>query len=94
MVGREAIRLDFYNFLANNHIKLEKEFLKDAIDRSDSDGLQSIMSLVLLSGFKEASQARHVLSPILFDYYYRWRTHLSLEMDTPESRLVQRSALG
>jgi transposase InsO family protein len=29
-----------------------------------------------------------------FDYYHRWRTHLSLEMDTPESRLVQRSAFG
>jgi transposase InsO family protein len=29
-----------------------------------------------------------------FDYYHRWRTHLSLEMDTPESRLVQRPAFG
>jgi hypothetical protein len=29
-----------------------------------------------------------------FDYYHRWRTHLSLEMDTPESRLVQRPACG
>ena len=29
-----------------------------------------------------------------FDYYYRWRTHLSLGMDSPESRLVQRPAFG
>jgi transposase InsO family protein len=29
-----------------------------------------------------------------FHYYHRWRTHLSLGMDTPESRLVQRPALG
>jgi hypothetical protein len=29
-----------------------------------------------------------------FDYYHRWRTHLSLEMDTPESRLVQPPTLG
>ena len=29
-----------------------------------------------------------------FVYYHRWRTHLSLEKDTPESRLVQRPACG
>jgi len=29
-----------------------------------------------------------------FYYYHRWRTHLSLEMDSPESRLVQLPALG
>ena len=29
-----------------------------------------------------------------FDYYYRWRTHLSLEMDSSELRWVQRPALG
>jgi transposase InsO family protein len=29
-----------------------------------------------------------------FDYYHRWRTHLSLEMDSPESRSVQPPALG
>ena len=29
-----------------------------------------------------------------FDYYHRWRTHLSLGMDSPESRLVQAQALG
>ena len=29
-----------------------------------------------------------------FDYYHRWRTHLSLEMDSPESRPVQPPALG
>ena len=28
------------------------------------------------------------------NYYHRWRTHLSLEMDSPESRLVQPPALG
>jgi putative transposase len=29
-----------------------------------------------------------------FDYYHRWRTHLSLEMDSPESRSVHPPALG
>ena len=29
-----------------------------------------------------------------FDYYHRWRTHLSLEMDSPESRSVQPPAFG
>ena len=29
-----------------------------------------------------------------FEYYQRWRTHLSLEMDSPESRSVQPPALG
>ena len=29
-----------------------------------------------------------------FHYYHRWRTHLSLEMDSPESRSVQRPSLG
>ena len=29
-----------------------------------------------------------------FDYYHRWRTHLSLEMDSPEPRSVQPPALG
>jgi len=29
-----------------------------------------------------------------FDYYHRWRTHLSLRMDSPESRSVQLPALG
>jgi transposase InsO family protein len=28
------------------------------------------------------------------DYYHRWRTHLSLEMDAPESRTVQLPELG
>ena len=26
---------------------------------------------------------------IYFDYYHRWRTHLGLEMDTPQGRDVQ-----
>jgi transposase InsO family protein len=29
-----------------------------------------------------------------FDYYHRWRTHLSLDMDSPESRLVQSTDVG
>ena len=29
-----------------------------------------------------------------FDYYHRWRTHLSLAMDSPESRPVQSPAFG
>ena len=29
-----------------------------------------------------------------FDYYHRWRTHLSLELDSHESRSVQLPALG
>ncbi|MGI9569998.1 MAG: integrase core domain-containing protein [Desulfobulbia bacterium] len=29
-----------------------------------------------------------------FTYYHGWRTHLSLEMDSPESRPVQSPALG
>ena len=29
-----------------------------------------------------------------FKYYHRWRTHLSLEMDSPQSRSVQPPALG
>jgi hypothetical protein len=28
------------------------------------------------------------------EYYHNWRTHLSLEMDAPESRSVQPSELG
>ncbi len=29
-----------------------------------------------------------------FDYYHRWRTHLSLDMDAPEHRPVQPPQLG
>jgi putative transposase len=29
-----------------------------------------------------------------FDYYHRWRAHLSLEMDTPSSRPVQLQGSG
>jgi hypothetical protein len=29
-----------------------------------------------------------------FNYYHHWRTHLSLGMDSPESRLVQSPDLG
>jgi len=29
-----------------------------------------------------------------FDYYHRWRTHLSLDMDAPEHRHVQPTGLG
>ncbi len=29
-----------------------------------------------------------------FDYYHRWRTHLSLEMDAPEHRAIQPPELG
>jgi hypothetical protein len=29
-----------------------------------------------------------------FNYYRRWRTHLSLGMDSPESRAVQPPSLG
>ena len=29
-----------------------------------------------------------------FDYYHRWRTHLSLDMDAPEYRPVQPPELG
>mgnify|MGYP001813405190 CR=1 FL=1 len=29
-----------------------------------------------------------------FDYYHRWRTHLSLEMDCPEPRAVQPPECG
>jgi hypothetical protein len=29
-----------------------------------------------------------------FDYYHRWRTYLSLRMDSPESRSVQLPVLG
>jgi hypothetical protein len=29
-----------------------------------------------------------------FDYYHRWRIYLSLEMDSRESRSVQRPACG
>jgi len=29
-----------------------------------------------------------------FTYYHHWRTHLSLEMDTPESRSIQSSTFG
>jgi putative transposase len=28
------------------------------------------------------------------NYYHRWRTHLSLEMDSPESRALQPPRLG
>jgi transposase InsO family protein len=39
----------------------------------------------------------HHLKRILtsyFNYYHRWRTHLSLGMDSPESRSVQSQELG
>ena len=39
----------------------------------------------------------HHLKRILtsyFNYYHHWRTHLSLGMDSPESRSVQSAALG
>ncbi|MFZ0468658.1 MAG: integrase core domain-containing protein [Thiogranum sp.] len=29
-----------------------------------------------------------------FDYYHRWRTHLSLGMDSPDARAVQPRELG
>jgi len=29
-----------------------------------------------------------------FDYYHHWRTHLSLDMDSPEHRPVQAPELG
>jgi hypothetical protein len=29
-----------------------------------------------------------------FNYYHHWRTHLSLGMDSPESRSVQPPAIG
>lgn len=29
-----------------------------------------------------------------FDYYHKWRTHLSLKMDAPESRSVHRREIG
>ena len=29
-----------------------------------------------------------------FDYYHHWRTHLSLDMDSPESRPVQSPVIG
>jgi hypothetical protein len=29
-----------------------------------------------------------------FRYYHRWRTHLSLEMDAPDTRLTYPRALG
>ncbi len=29
-----------------------------------------------------------------FEYYHRWRTNLSLEMDSPESRALQPPCLG
>jgi hypothetical protein len=36
---------------------------------------------------------RRVLQSYI-DYYHRWRTHLSLEMDAPESRAVQALEVG
>ena len=46
--------------------------------------------------FRDQLNERH-LERILtnyFDYYHRWRAHLSLEMDSSESRSVQLPALG
>jgi transposase InsO family protein len=40
-----------------------------------------------------ASHLRGVLAGY-FRYYHRWRTHLSLAMDAPESRLVQPPTIG
>ncbi|MFT4584778.1 MAG: putative transposase [Gammaproteobacteria bacterium] len=39
---------------------------------------------------------RHLkrISASYFNYYDRWRTHLSLEMDTPSSRPVQPQGSG
>ena len=36
---------------------------------------------------------RHVLQSHI-DYYHRWRTHRSLDMDTPETRPVQPPEVG
>ena len=40
--------------------------------------------------------ARHLKRMLTnyFNYYHRWRTHLSLGMDSPELRVVQPRALG
>jgi putative transposase len=40
--------------------------------------------------------ARHLKRVLrsYFNYYHRWRTHLSLGMDSPDSRVVQLPALG
>jgi len=51
-----------------------------------SDALDHVIVL-------NAQHLRRVLRSY-FDYYHHWRTHLSLEMDTPESRVVQRPEVG
>ena len=40
-----------------------------------------------------ASHARRILTAYLH-HYHRWRTHLSLAMDSPDSRPVQPANLG
>jgi len=40
-----------------------------------------------------ARHLKRILTRYL-DWYHRWRTNLSLGMDSPESRLVQLPALG
>ena len=43
-------------------------------------------------GIERANLKRILMA--YFHYYYRWRTHLLLEMDNPNSRAVQRSSFG
>jgi hypothetical protein len=37
---------------------------------------------------------KRILTRYFDELYHRWRTHLSLEMDGPESRPVQKPSLG
>jgi len=63
-----------------------REFLSHAEDRVDLSHLDHVIVL----------NDRHLKRILIryFAYYHRWRTHLSLEMDSPESRTVQPPALG
>jgi hypothetical protein len=51
-------------------------------------GIASIMSSLL-----NERHLKRILTSYC-NYYYRGRTHLSMEMDSPESRAVQLLALG
>jgi len=58
-----------------------------ALDSTTIDLCLSMFPWALFRSTKER-HLRRILS-MYFDYYHRWRTHLSLAMDCPEGRPVQ-----
>ena len=52
-----------------------------------------VCSLLILFGVFNERHLRRTLANY-FNYYHRWRTHLTLEMDCPQPWSVQSTELG